>query len=115
MTQTVTAKLRNYRSSAQKIRELVCLLKGQSVEKALDNLIYCQRKGATMLKKLLESSIANAENNLGLDIDELIVSKVVVDEGATLKRFRARAKGRGTRILKRTCHVMVELKNMEEE
>ncbi|MAJ82401.1 MAG: 50S ribosomal protein L22 [Legionellales bacterium] len=115
MTQTVTAKLRNYRSSAQKIRELVCLLKGRSVEKALDNLVYCQRKGAIMLKKLLESSIANAENNLGLDIDELIVSKVVVDEGATLKRFRARAKGRGTRILKRTCHVMVELKNMEEE
>ena len=54
MTQTVTAKLRNYRSSAQKIRELVCLLKGRSVEKALDNLVYCQRKGAIMLKKLLE-------------------------------------------------------------
>ena len=115
MSQTVTAKLMNFRSSAQKIRELVSLLKGKSVEKALDNLIYCQRKGAVMLKKLLESSIANAENNLGLDIDELIVSNVVVDEGSTLKRFRARAKGRGTRILKRTCHVKVELKNMEEE
>lgn len=115
MAQLIRSKLRNYRSSAQKIRELVSLLKGKSVEKALDNLLYNDRKGAHMLKKLVESCIANAENNLGLDVDELVVSNVVVDEGATLKRFRARAKGRGTRILKRTCHVMVELMNTEDQ
>ena len=68
-----------------------------------------------MLKKLLESAIANAENNNGYDIDELTVNNLIVDEGVTLKRFRARAKGRGTRILKRTCHVKIELLNQETE
>lgn len=115
MSQLVTASIKNYRSSAQKVRELVSLVKGKNVEKALDNLVFSQRKAAKMLKKVLESSIANAENNYGLDVDELYVTNIIVNEGETLKRFRARAKGRGTRILKRTCHIKVELQGKEVE
>ncbi|MEE2770056.1 MAG: 50S ribosomal protein L22 [Pseudomonadota bacterium] len=111
----VISSIKNYRSSAQKVRALTRLIKGQSVEKALDNLIYSKQKASGMLKKLLESAIANAENNNGFDIDELTVNNLIVDEGVTLKRFRARAKGRGTRILKRTCHVKIELLNQEAE
>ncbi len=111
----VVSSIKNYRSSAQKVRGLTRLVKGHSVEKALDNLIYSKQKAAGMLKKLLESAIANAENNNGYDIDELTVNNLIVDEGVTLKRFRARAKGRGTRILKRTCHVKIELLNQETE
>ena len=111
----VVSSIKNYRSSAQKVRALTRLIKGLSVEKALDNLIYSKQKAAGMLRKLLESAIANAENNNGYDIDELKVNNLIVDEGVTLKRFRARAKGRGTRILKRTCHVKIELLNQETE
>jgi large subunit ribosomal protein L22 len=111
----VVSSIKNYRSSAQKVRGLSRLIKGKSVESALDNLIYSKQKAAGMLKKLLESAIANAENNNGYDIDELTVNNLIVDEGVTLKRFRARAKGRGTRILKRTCHVKIELLNQETE
>ena len=111
----VISSIKNYRSSAQKVRSLTRLVKGLSVEKALDNLIYSKQKAAGMLRKLLESAIANAENNNGFDIDELTVNNLIVDEGVTLKRFRARAKGRGTRILKRTCHVKIELLNQEAE
>jgi large subunit ribosomal protein L22 len=111
----VTASIKNYRSSAQKVRGLIRLMKGESVEKALDNLAYSRQKASQMLRKLLESAVANAENNNGMDIEELKVQNVIVDEGMTLKRFRARAKGRGARILKRTCHVKIELLNQETE
>lgn len=103
----VNAKLRFARLSPQKGRLVADQIRGASVEKALNTLEYSNRKGAAIIRKVLLSAIANAENNEGADVDELKVSRIMVDEGPTLKRFRARAKGRGTRILKRTSHVTV--------
>jgi large subunit ribosomal protein L22 len=77
------------------------------VEQALNVLAFSKKKGAALMKKVLDSAIANAENNEGADVDELKVKTVYVDEGPTMKRLRARAKGRGTRILKRTSHITV--------
>jgi len=104
-----TAKLSGVRMSAQKARLTANLIRGKQVERALDILQFSQTKAAKVFKKILESAIANAEHNDGADIDELRVSTVFVDEGGTLKRFRARAKGRGNRILKRTCHITVKV------
>ena len=104
-----SAKLRSVRMPAQKARQTADLIRGKHVEKALDILRFSQTKGARIFHKVLESAIANAEHNDGADIDELVVSTVYVDEGATMKRFRARAKGRGNRILKRTCHITVKV------
>ena len=101
------AKLRFARLSAQKGRLVADQIRGLPVEQALNTLLFSMKKGAALMKKVLDSAIANAENNEGADIDELKVKTVCVDEGPTMKRLRARAKGRGTRILKRTSHITV--------
>ena len=101
------AKLRYARISAQKGRLVADQIRGLPVERALDLLAFNKKKGAALMKKVLDSAIANAENNEGADIDELKVSVVMVDEGPTMKRIRARAKGRAARILKRTSHITV--------
>ena len=101
------AILRGVRLSAQKGRLVADQIRGLPVEKALNILAFSPKKGADIIRKVLESAIANAEHNEGADIDELRVSEILVDEGTTLKRFTARAKGRGNRISKRTCHIQV--------
>jgi large subunit ribosomal protein L22 len=102
-----TAKLRHARISAQKGRLVADQIRGLPVEQALDILSFSKKKGAILMKKVLESAIANAEHNEGADVDELKVAAVSVDEGPTMKRIRARAKGRASRILKRTSHINV--------
>lgn len=101
------AKLSYARISPQKCRLVADQIRGLSVEKALQLLAFSPKKGADIVKKVLESAIANAEHNDGADIDELKVSQIFVDQGPTLKRMHARAKGRGNRILKRTSHITV--------
>lgn len=101
------AKLRYVRIAAQKGRLVADQIRGLPVEQALEILAFSKKKGAALMKKVLDSAIANAENNEGADIDELKVSTVLVDEGPTMKRIRARAKGRAARILKRTSHITV--------
>lgn len=103
----VSAVLRGTRLSAQKGRLVADQIRGLPVERALNILNFSPKKGAAIIKKVLESAIANAEHNEGADIDELTVSTIHVDEGTTLKRFTARAKGRGNKILKPTCHITV--------
>lgn len=103
----VSAILRGVRLSAQKGRLVADQVRGLPVDKALNVLAFSPKKGAVIIKKVLNSAIANAEHNEGADIDELKVKTIYVDEGSTLKRFRARAKGRGARILKPTCHITV--------
>ena len=105
----VAAKLRNATISAQKMRLVADQIRGLPVEKALNTLEFSPKKAARIIKKVLESAIANAEHNEGADIDELRVSTIFVDEAATAKRMRPRAKGRGDRILKRTSHVTVKV------
>ncbi len=101
------AKLKYARVSAQKVRLVADQIRGLHVEQALSLLTFSTRKGAGIIKKILESAIANAEHNEGADIDELKVSAVQVNEGPTMKRIRARAKGRANRIVKRTSHISV--------
>jgi large subunit ribosomal protein L22 len=101
------AKLKHARISAQKVRLVADQIRGLPVERALNLLAFSNKKAASIMKKLLESAIANAENNDGADIDELRVSRVFVDEGPVMKRIRARAKGRASRIMKRTSHITV--------
>jgi large subunit ribosomal protein L22 len=101
------AKRRNADISAQKCRLVADQIRGLPVAKALNILTFSRKKAALLVKKVLESAIANAEHNDGADIDELKVSKIYVDEGPTLKRFAARAKGRGNRIMKRSSHITV--------
>ncbi|MCF6255451.1 LSU ribosomal protein L22p (L17e) [hydrothermal vent metagenome] len=105
----VSAKLSNAPLSAQKGRLIADQIRGLDVEKALQVLTFSPKKAAHLVKKVLESAIANAEHNEGADIDELKISTVFVDEGPTHKRMRARAKGRGVRILKRHSHITVTL------
>ncbi len=102
-----SAKLTNAKISAQKVRLVADQIRSMPVERALDLLTFSNKKAATLVKKVLESAIANAEHNDGADIDELKVKTIFVDEGPTMKRWRARAKGRGNRILKRTSHITV--------
>ncbi|MGJ0486326.1 MAG: 50S ribosomal protein L22 [Methylomicrobium sp.] len=104
-----SAKLSNAPLSAQKARLVGDQIRGLPVDQALNVLKFSSKKGAAIIKKVLESAIANAENNDSADIDDLKVSTVYVDEGATLKRFKARAKGRANHILKRTCHITVKV------
>ena len=99
------AILRGVRLSAQKGRLVADLVRGKRVDQALNTLAFSPKKGAKIIRKVLESAIANAEHNDGADIDTLKVKTIHVEEGMTLKRFTARAKGRGNRILKPTCHV----------
>ena len=105
----VAAKLRGAQISAQKARLVADQVRGLEVDKALNALIFSNKKGAHLVKKVLESAIANAEHNEGADIDELKVWAIYVDEGMTMKRIRPRAKGRADRILKRTCHITVKV------
>lgn len=98
------------RTSAQKARLIADQIRGAKVDEALLALEFNNKKAAEIMAKVLKSAIANAENNFGADIDSLRVSEVQVGEGVTLKRFRARAKGRGTRILKRTSNIMLVVK-----
>lgn len=101
------AKLYSVRLSAQKGRLVADQIRGLPVERALNILAFSPKKGARIIKKVLESAIANAEHNDGADVDELKVTRVLVEKAATLRRFAARAKGRGARISKPTCHVFV--------
>lgn len=105
----VTAKLRGARLSAQKARLVADQVRGKPIAEALDLLTFSPKKSAQVVKKVLQSAIANAEENNGMDIDELRVSTICVDEGMTLKRIRPRAKGRADRIMKRTCHITVKV------
>ncbi|MFG1488732.1 50S ribosomal protein L22 [Oceanospirillum sp. HFRX-1_2] len=105
----VAAKLRGARLSAQKARLVADQVRGLPVADALNLLTFSPKKAAALVKKVLESAIANAEHNEGADIDELRVSTIFVDEGMTMKRIRPRAKGRADRILKRTCHITVKV------
>jgi large subunit ribosomal protein L22 len=105
----VAAKLRGARLSAQKARLVADQVRGKKVEEALDILAFSPKKGAVIIKKVLESAIANAEHNEGADVDELRVKTIFVDEGLTLKRIKPRAKGRADRIFKRTCHITVKV------
>lgn len=98
------AKHRHARSSAQKVRLVADLIRGKKVSQALDILTYTNKKAAVLVKKVLESAIANAEHNDGADIDDLKVTKIFVDD---MKRIMPRAKGRADRILKRTSHITV--------
>ena len=100
-----TAKLNGVRLSAQKGRLIADQIRGLQVEKALNLLAFSPKKGAVIIRKVLESAIANAEHNDGADIDELKVTRIYVEKGPVLKRFAARAKGRGVRSLKHSCHV----------
>ncbi|MBA2657731.1 MAG: 50S ribosomal protein L22 [Tatlockia sp.] len=109
----VIAKLRNAPLSAQKGRLVADMIRLMKVSKAIDVLKFTPKKGAQLMLKLLESAIANAENNNGADIDELKVGVVCVDEAATLKRISPRAKGRANRICKRTCHITIKVSDEE--
>jgi len=101
------AKLSHARISAQKCRLVADQVRGLPVERALEMLTFSQKKAARIVRKVLESAIANAEHNEGADVDELKISEICVDEGPTLKRWRARAKGRANQILKRTSHIQI--------
>jgi large subunit ribosomal protein L22 len=111
MSTEAKAILRSARISAQKARLVADLVRGLPVDKASDVLNYTNKKAALMVRKVLLSAVANAENNLGADVDELVVSRIFVDEGPILKRMYARAKGRGSRISKRTSHITVVVGN----
>lgn len=101
----VGARLKGAKLSAQKARLVADQIRGKDVGEALNILNFSTKKGAHIVRKLLESAIANAEHNEAADVDELNVSKIMVDEGVTMKRIKPRAKGRADRILKRTCHI----------
>ena len=101
------AILRTARISPQKARLVADQVRGLPAERAVNLLKFSDKKAAALIKKVVESAIANAENNQGADVDALKVKTIMVDEGPILKRFMARAKGRGTRILKRTSHITV--------
>jgi len=109
----VAARLKGARISAQKARLVADQVRGMSVETALNLLEFSPKKAAHIVKKVLDSAIANAENNEGADVDELKVSSIFVDEGMTMKRLRPRAKGRADRILKRSCHITVKVADGE--
>ncbi len=105
----VAATLRHARISPQKCRLVADAIRGKSVGEALSTLQFMPKKGAAVLRKVLESAIANAEHNHGADIDELSVSTIEVNEAPTFRRYRARAKGRGTRIIKRNSHITIRV------
>jgi large subunit ribosomal protein L22 len=105
----VTAKHNGARISAQKARLVTNQIRGKKVDQALQILTYSPKKAAYIVKKVLESAVANAEHNNGFDVDELKVATIFVDEGTTMKRIKPRAKGRADRILKRSCHITVKV------
>lgn len=105
----VTARLKGARISAQKARLVADQVRGRGVEDALNILAFSPKKAASLIKKVLNSAIANAEHNEGADVDELKVSSIFIDEGVTMKRIMPRAKGRADRISKRSCHITVKV------
>ena len=107
----VSAILRGVHISPQKVRLVADLIRGKKVGHALDILTFTPKKGAEIIKKVVESAIANAEHNNGADIDELKVTAICIDKGIVLKRIRARAKGRAGKITKPTCHIHVTVGN----
>lgn len=111
----VAARLKYARLSAQKCRLVCDQVRGMPVDRALDLLRFSTKKAAVIVKKVLESAIANAEHNQGADVDELRVAKIFADQGASYKRMSARAKGRGVRILKQTCHITVIVSDQEKQ
>ena len=111
----VAATLKYARLSAQKCRLVCDQIRGMPVDRALSLLRFSPKKAATIIRKVLESAIANAEHNQGADIDELKVATIFADQGASYKRMSARAKGRGVRILKQTCHITVIVSDQEKQ
>jgi large subunit ribosomal protein L22 len=109
MTVQTQAVLKFVRLSPLKARLLADMVRGQKVDQAINTLKFSQQRAAGIIRKVLESAVANAENNNGADIDELKVAAIFVDEGPTMKRIRPRAKGRADRILKRTSHITVRV------
>ncbi|CAL4323820.1 50S ribosomal protein L22 [Buchnera aphidicola] len=107
----IIAKYKKAKSSAQKIRLIVDLIRGKNVTEVMNILTYHKKKSAFLVKKVLQSAIANAENNYGIEIQELFIKKIFVDDGITMKRTMPRAKGRSDRILKRTSHITVIVSN----
>ncbi|MYA36935.1 MAG: 50S ribosomal protein L22 [Gammaproteobacteria bacterium] len=110
----VAARLKGARISAQKARLVADQIRGKQVEDALQLLTFSTRKGAAIIRKLLNSAIANAEHNEGADVDELKVATICVDQARRLKRIRPRAKGRADRIFKRSCHITIKVADGEE-
>lgn len=110
----VAARLRFARISPQKCRLIADQVRGLPVDKALDVLKFSSKKSAHIMKKLLESAMANAEHNEGADIDELTITQVFVNQGPTMKRIQPRAKGRANRILKRTSHITLSVGDGED-
>ena len=108
------SSLKGVRLSTQKGRIVADSVRGLSVSKALDILKFSPKKGAKIIRKVLESAIANAEHNDGVDIDMLTIKKIFVEKGTTLKRFRARAKGRGNKILKPTSHIFITVEDISK-
>ena len=111
MATETKAVVRGVRLSADKGRHVAYMIRGKKVDQALNILSFTQKKAAGIIKKAVDSAVANAEHNDGADIDELKIKSIYVEQGATLKRFSARAKGRGNRISKGTCHVFVTVGN----
>ena len=109
------ATLRGVRLSVDKGRLVADLIRGKKVDQALNILNFTQKKAAVIIKKVVESAIANAEHNDGADVDELKVKTIMVEQGTTLKRFQARAKGRGNRISKPTCHIFLTVGDEEKK
>lgn len=108
------AKMKNVSISPQKARLLAKKMRGLNIQKALDILSFSKKKSSFFLKKILNSAISNAEHNDGKDIDELIITKIIINEAPRLKRIRARAKGKANRIIKRHSHIFIELKTNSE-
>lgn len=105
----VRAVAKYVRISPQKVRKIIDAVKGEPVERGLAILKFMPQKAAGIVQKVLQSAVANADQNAGIDVDSLVIRNITADQGPVLKRFRARARGRGTRILKRTSHVTVVL------
>ncbi len=103
------AVLKHVRISSQKVRRLIGAIKGKPVQTGLDILKYMPQKGANIVEKIIRSAVANADQRSDIDIDSLVIRNITADQGPTLKRFKARARGRGTRILKRSSHITVVL------
>ncbi|AZU03409.1 50S ribosomal protein L22 [Glycocaulis alkaliphilus] len=108
------AKLRMIRISPQKLNLVAAMIRGKKVERALNDLAFSRKRAAADVKKVLESAIANAENNHGLDIDSLVVSEAYVGKNLVMKRFRARARGRGAKILKPFSELTIVVREVEE-
>ncbi len=107
MSTETMAVLRGARISPQKARLVADQVRGRPVEQAINDLLYSRKKAAVIIRKVIESAIANAEHNEGADVDRLCVSRIMVDQGSTFTRYHARAKGRGSSIVKRTSHITV--------